>query len=91
MQSANGQENKRVVVVGGSSGIGLAIAEQAASRGQRSLSPRATRNEFRKLLQPSGEKCRGMRLTSQMKPLSKPSLRRSVLSITWSSRRRTCT
>ena len=29
----NGFENKRVVIVGGSSGIGLAVAEEAASQG----------------------------------------------------------
>lgn len=85
MQSANGQENKRVVVVGGSSGIGLAIAEQAASRRAEVIVASSNAERIQKLLQPSGEKRRGMRLTSQMTPLAKPSLRRSVLSITWSS------
>ena len=33
MQRRNGLQHKRVVVVGGSSGIGLAVAEQAASQG----------------------------------------------------------
>jgi NAD(P)-dependent dehydrogenase (short-subunit alcohol dehydrogenase family) len=33
MPRENGFENKRVVVVGGSSGIGLAVAEEAASQG----------------------------------------------------------
>jgi NAD(P)-dependent dehydrogenase (short-subunit alcohol dehydrogenase family) len=33
MQPGNGFENKRVVILGGSSGIGLAVAEQAASQG----------------------------------------------------------
>jgi len=33
MPRENGFENKRVVIVGGSSGIGLAVAEQAASHG----------------------------------------------------------
>jgi NAD(P)-dependent dehydrogenase (short-subunit alcohol dehydrogenase family) len=32
MQQGNGFENKRVVILGGSSGIGLAVAEQAASQ-----------------------------------------------------------
>jgi len=32
MPGQNGFENKRVVVVGGSSGIGFAVAEQAASK-----------------------------------------------------------
>jgi NAD(P)-dependent dehydrogenase (short-subunit alcohol dehydrogenase family) len=32
MQRGNGFQNKRVVVLGGSSGIGLAVAEQAASQ-----------------------------------------------------------
>jgi NAD(P)-dependent dehydrogenase (short-subunit alcohol dehydrogenase family) len=33
MQRGNGLQQERVVVVGGSSGIGLAVAEQAASQG----------------------------------------------------------
>ncbi len=33
MQRENGLQHKRVVVVGGSSGIGLAVAQQAASQG----------------------------------------------------------
>jgi NAD(P)-dependent dehydrogenase (short-subunit alcohol dehydrogenase family) len=33
MSRENGFENKRVVIVGGSSGIGLAVAEEAASQG----------------------------------------------------------
>ncbi len=33
MQRENGLQDKRVIVLGGSSGIGLAVAEQAASRG----------------------------------------------------------
>src|SRR6267154_747549 len=33
MQQGNGLQNKRVVILGGSSGIGLAVAEQAASQG----------------------------------------------------------
>jgi NAD(P)-dependent dehydrogenase (short-subunit alcohol dehydrogenase family) len=35
MQPGTGFENKRVVILGGSSGIGLAVAEQAASRGAK--------------------------------------------------------
>jgi NAD(P)-dependent dehydrogenase (short-subunit alcohol dehydrogenase family) len=33
MPRASGFENKRVVIIGGSSGIGLAVAEEAASQG----------------------------------------------------------
>jgi NAD(P)-dependent dehydrogenase (short-subunit alcohol dehydrogenase family) len=35
MQPGTGFENKRVVILGGSSGIGLAVAEQAASQGAK--------------------------------------------------------
>jgi NAD(P)-dependent dehydrogenase (short-subunit alcohol dehydrogenase family) len=35
MQQGNGFENKRVVIMGGSSGIGLAIAEQVTSQGAK--------------------------------------------------------
>ena len=35
MQPGNGLENKQVVILGGSSGIGLAVAEQAASQGAK--------------------------------------------------------
>jgi len=34
----NGFENKRVVIVGGSSGIGFAVAEEAASQGAKVVS-----------------------------------------------------
>jgi len=43
MQRGNGLQHKRVVVLGGSSGIGLAVAEQAASRERASLSPPVVR------------------------------------------------
>jgi NAD(P)-dependent dehydrogenase (short-subunit alcohol dehydrogenase family) len=33
MPRENSFENKRVVIIGGSSGIGLAVAEEAASQG----------------------------------------------------------
>src|ERR1700704_2159385 len=35
MEQGNGLHNKRVVILGGSSGIGLAVAEQAASHGAK--------------------------------------------------------
>lgn len=35
MATGNSLENKRVVILGGTSGIGLAVAEQAASQGAR--------------------------------------------------------
>ena len=35
MQQGNSLQNKRVVILGGSSGIGLAVAEQAASQGAK--------------------------------------------------------
>ena len=35
MLRGNRLQHKRVIVVGGSSGIGLAVAEQAASQGAR--------------------------------------------------------
>jgi NAD(P)-dependent dehydrogenase (short-subunit alcohol dehydrogenase family) len=35
MEQRNGLHNKRVVILGGSSGIGLAVAEQAASQGAK--------------------------------------------------------
>lgn len=35
MPQENGLENKRVVILGGSSGIGLAVAEEAASQGAK--------------------------------------------------------
>jgi NAD(P)-dependent dehydrogenase (short-subunit alcohol dehydrogenase family) len=35
VEQGNGLHNKRVVILGGSSGIGLAAAEQAASQGAK--------------------------------------------------------
>ena len=45
MGQGNGLENKRVVVLGGSSGIGLAVAELALSHGAEVVI--ASRNEAR--------------------------------------------
>ena len=35
MPQGNGLQDKRVVILGGSSGIGLAVAEQASSQGAK--------------------------------------------------------
>jgi NAD(P)-dependent dehydrogenase (short-subunit alcohol dehydrogenase family) len=35
MQRGNGLQDKRAIILGGSSGIGLAIAEQASSQGAK--------------------------------------------------------
>jgi hypothetical protein len=50
MQQGTGSQNKRVVILGGSSGIGLAVVEQEASQGARTLSPQATWYDFRRRL-----------------------------------------
>jgi NAD(P)-dependent dehydrogenase (short-subunit alcohol dehydrogenase family) len=46
MEQRNGLQHKRVVVVGGSSGIGLAVAEQAASQGASVIIASSRWNEF---------------------------------------------
>ena len=83
MQPKNDLPNNRVIVIGGSSGIGLAVALNAASHGAKIVSLPATGYDFRKLLNPSEEKRRARRWTSPMKGPSKLSLRNLGRSITW--------
>lgn len=75
---------KRIVVLGGSSGIGLAGATGGGARRARS-SRRVTQTGLSKRSQRSTEKRKGTRLISRMSATFKISFRGSVISITWSS------
>jgi len=54
MERRNGLQHKRVVVLGGSSGIGLAVAEQAASQGASVIIASSSVGRVQKPLNQSG-------------------------------------
>jgi len=59
MPRENGFHNKRVVIVGGSSGIGLAVAEQAASHGANVVIVSSNTERVQKAIKSIGGKAQG--------------------------------
>ena len=59
MRRENGFENKRVVIVGGSSGIGLAVAEQAASQGAKVVIASSNVERVQKAIKAVGGEAKG--------------------------------
>jgi len=62
MPRENSFEDKRVVVVGGSSGIGLAVAEQAASQGAKVVIASSNAERVQKAIQSIGGETQGQAL-----------------------------
>ena len=59
MSRENGFENKRVVIVGGSSGIGLAVAEESASRGAEVMIVSSSAERVQEAIKAIGGEARG--------------------------------
>jgi NAD(P)-dependent dehydrogenase (short-subunit alcohol dehydrogenase family) len=59
MPRANGFENKQVVIIGGSSGIGLAVAKEATSQGAEVVVVSSNAERVQEAVQSIGEKARG--------------------------------
>lgn len=59
MERENGLQNKRVVILGGSSGIGLAVAEQAASQGAEVVIASSNSERVQKAVESVGGKVQG--------------------------------
>ena len=59
MQQGNGLQNRRVVILGGSSGIGLAVAEQAASQGAKIVIASSNAERVQKAVEPFGRDAQG--------------------------------
>jgi NAD(P)-dependent dehydrogenase (short-subunit alcohol dehydrogenase family) len=59
VQQGNGFENKRVVILGGSSGIGLAVAEQAAAQGAKIVIASSNAERVQKAVESLGENAQG--------------------------------
>src|SRR3979490_863621 len=59
MQRGNGLQNKRVVILGGSSGIGLAVAEQAASQGAKVVIASSNSERVQKAIESVGGEAQG--------------------------------
>ena len=82
MARENGFENKRVVIVGGSSGIGFAVAEEAASQGAEVVIVSSKAERVQEAIHPSEEMQGDRWLTCWTKGLWKAFSRSSVLLIT---------
>ena len=59
MEQRNGLHNQRVVVLGGSSGIGLAVAEQAASQGAKVVIASSNAERVEKAIESLGGNAQG--------------------------------
>jgi NAD(P)-dependent dehydrogenase (short-subunit alcohol dehydrogenase family) len=59
MLRGNGLQHKRVIVVGGSSGIGLAVSEQAASQGAHVVIASSNRERIQKAIESIGGEAQG--------------------------------
>src|SRR6267142_6129548 len=59
MQRGNGVQDKRVVVLGGSSGIGLEVAKQAASQGASVVIVSSTAERVQKAVESIGGEAQG--------------------------------
>ena len=59
MQQGNGFEDKRVVILGGSSGIGLAVAEQAVSQGAKVVIASSNAERVQKAAEALGKDAQG--------------------------------
>jgi NAD(P)-dependent dehydrogenase (short-subunit alcohol dehydrogenase family) len=59
MGFGNGLQNKRVVILGGSSGIGFAVAEQAASRGAKVVIASSSAERVQKAIESVGGEAEG--------------------------------
>ena len=59
MEQGNGLHNKRVVILGGSSGIGLAVAEQAASQGAKLVIASSNAERVQKAIESLGGDAQG--------------------------------
>src|ERR1700683_1412185 len=62
VQQGNGLQNKRVVILGGSSGIGLAVAEQAASQGAKIVIASSNVERVQKAVEQFGGDAQGQTL-----------------------------
>jgi NAD(P)-dependent dehydrogenase (short-subunit alcohol dehydrogenase family) len=59
MLRTNGLQNQRVVILGGSSGIGLAVAEQAAAQGAKVVVASSNAERLQKAIQSIGGEAQG--------------------------------
>ena len=59
MRRANSLQDKRVIVLGGSSGIGLAVAEQAASQGASVIIASSSAERVQKAVESIGGEAQG--------------------------------
>jgi len=85
MSRENSFENKRVVIIVGSSGIGLAVAEESASRGADVVIVSSKAERVQEAIKSIGGDVRGEAWTSPTKRLWKAFSRTLATLITWFS------
>src|SRR2546430_2257385 len=89
MQRGNGLQDKRVVVLGGSSGIGLAVAEQAASQGASVIIASSSAERVQKAVESIGGEAQGQAVDVSDERAVARSFPSLALSIIWYSPRAT--
>jgi NAD(P)-dependent dehydrogenase (short-subunit alcohol dehydrogenase family) len=85
MQRGNDLRQQRVVVVGGSSEIGLAVAQQAATQGAMVVIVSSNAERVQKAVDCISGEAQGRRPTSRTKEPLQPSLPNLAVSMIWSS------
>ena len=85
MPRQNGFENKKVVIVGGSSGIGLAVAEEAASQGAEVVIVSSNAARVQGAVKSVGGKAQGRAVDVSDEKAMKAFSRTLVPLITWFS------
>ena len=78
MARENGFENKRVVIVGGSSGIGLAVAEEAALQGAEVVILSSNAERVQEAIRSIGGKAQGQALDVSDEKIGRASCRERV-------------
>ena len=89
MRLGNSLQDKRVIVLGGSSGIGLAVAEQAASQGASVIIASSSAERVQKAVESIGGEAHGQAVDVSDERAVAPSFPSLALSIIWFSPRAT--
>ena len=89
MQRGNGLQHQRVVVLGGSSGIGLEVAKQAASQGASVVIGSSSGERVEKAVESVGGEAQGQAVDVSDERAVATFFSSSVLSIIWYSPRAT--
>ena len=85
IENRGGLSEKRIVVLGGSSGIGLSVAQQAVAQGATAIIASSNADRVKQAVATLDGKAEGHALDLSNERDIQTSFRRSVISIIWSS------